>query len=91
MLVKQVVMLDEPIIASYKLYTRLRSETTITDAPSFNGFSVSDLDVNNNAAQLKNIMDACTMYIRFGKCNYILCNPEISHLIPSLQITKSLL
>lgn len=38
----------EPIIASYKLYTRLRSESTITDAPSFNGFSVSDLDVNNN-------------------------------------------
>ncbi|MEO8412023.1 MAG: BatD family protein [Ginsengibacter sp.] len=38
----------EPIVASYKLYTRLRSESTITDAPSFNGFSVSDLDVNNN-------------------------------------------
>jgi hypothetical protein len=37
----------EPIVASYKLYTRLRSESTITDAPSFNGFSVSDLDVNN--------------------------------------------
>jgi BatD DUF11 like domain len=38
----------EPIVASYKLYTRLRSESTITDAPSFNGFSVSDLMVNNN-------------------------------------------
>jgi hypothetical protein len=38
----------EPIIASFKLYTRLRSESTITDAPSFNGFSVSDLDLNNN-------------------------------------------
>lgn len=38
----------EPIVASYKLYTRLRSESTITDAPSFNGFSVSDLDLNNN-------------------------------------------
>ena len=34
----------EPIVASYKLYTRLRSESTITNAPSFNGFSVSDLD-----------------------------------------------
>jgi hypothetical protein len=40
----------EPIEVSYKLYTRLRPETTITDAPSFNGFSVSDLDVNGNAA-----------------------------------------
>ena len=41
----------EPIVASFKLYTRLHSETTITNAPSFNGFSVSDLDVSNNAAQ----------------------------------------
>ncbi len=40
----------EPITASYKLYTRLRSESSITDAPSFNGFSVSDLDVNNNVS-----------------------------------------
>src|SRR5665647_666961 len=38
----------QPIIVSFKLYTRLRSESTITDAPSFNGFSVSDLDVNDN-------------------------------------------
>lgn len=38
----------EPITASYKLYSRLRSESIITDAPSFNGFSVSDLDVNGN-------------------------------------------
>ncbi|MEO8763970.1 MAG: BatD family protein [Ginsengibacter sp.] len=38
----------EPIIASYKLYTRLRSETNITSAPSFNGFSVSELELNNN-------------------------------------------
>jgi len=26
----------QPIIVSFKLYTRLRSESTITDAPSFN-------------------------------------------------------
>jgi BatD DUF11 like domain len=38
----------EPIVASYKLYTRLRSESTITNAPSFNGFSVSEMDLNNN-------------------------------------------
>jgi len=37
----------EPIIAAYKLYTRLRSETTVTNAPSFNGFSLSELDVND--------------------------------------------
>ena len=39
----------EPITASYKLYTRLNSESTITGAPSFNGFSVSDFDVSQNS------------------------------------------
>ncbi|MEO6818307.1 MAG: BatD family protein [Ginsengibacter sp.] len=39
----------EPITASYKLYTRLNSESTITEAPSFNGFSVSDFDVVKNS------------------------------------------
>lgn len=38
----------EPVVASYKLYTRLRSESLITKAPSFNGFSVSDLELNLN-------------------------------------------
>jgi hypothetical protein len=38
----------EPLIASYKLYTRLRSETNVTSAPSFNGFSVSELELNDH-------------------------------------------
>ena len=38
----------EPVIASYKLYTRLRSETNVTSAPSFNGFSVSELELNDH-------------------------------------------
>lgn len=46
---KKTCFVGEPIVATYKLYTRLPSETTVTDAPSFNGFSVSDMDVNNNA------------------------------------------
>lgn len=33
----------EPIIATYKLYTRLKSESSMTKNPSFNGFSVIDL------------------------------------------------
>jgi hypothetical protein len=33
----------EPIIATYKLYTRLKSESNLTKTPSFNGFSVIDL------------------------------------------------
>ena len=43
----------EAITASYKLYTRLRSETSISSAPSFNGFSVSDLDVDGQVATEK--------------------------------------
>lgn len=33
----------EPVIATYKLYTRLKSESRLTQNPSFNGFSVVDL------------------------------------------------
>ena len=43
----------EPIVATYQLFTRLPSETTITDVPSFNGFSVNDLDINSNSTLQK--------------------------------------
>ena len=33
----------EPIVVTYKLFTRLKSESNITKNPSFNGFSVIDL------------------------------------------------
>ncbi|MBA2249928.1 MAG: protein BatD [Chitinophagaceae bacterium] len=33
----------EPIIATYKLYTRLKSESNLIKSPSLNGFSVSEL------------------------------------------------
>ncbi len=46
---KNSCYVGEPIVATYELYTRLPSETTITDAPSFNGFSVNDLDINSNS------------------------------------------
>ena len=35
--------IGEPVVATYKLYTRLKSESKMTKAPSFNGFSVIDL------------------------------------------------
>ncbi|MEJ7610412.1 MAG: BatD family protein [Ferruginibacter sp.] len=35
--------IGEPILASYKLYTRLRSESNLSKNPSFNGFSVVDM------------------------------------------------
>ena len=33
----------EPLVANYKLYTRLRSESNLSKNPSFNGFSVVDM------------------------------------------------
>jgi BatD DUF11 like domain len=33
----------EPILASYKLFTRLQSESNVSKNPSFNGFSVVDM------------------------------------------------
>lgn len=38
----------EPIVATYKLYTRLPSESNMTKNPSFNGFSVIDLQQPGN-------------------------------------------
>jgi large-conductance mechanosensitive channel len=40
---KNSCYVGEPILATYKLYTRLRSESNITKNPSFNGFSVVDM------------------------------------------------
>src|SRR5690242_5410819 len=44
---KKACYVGEPVVATYQLFTRLPSETTITDVPSFNGFSVNDLDVTS--------------------------------------------
>ncbi len=38
----------EPVVATYKLYTRLKSESGMTKTPNFNGFSVIDLPDPNN-------------------------------------------
>ncbi len=47
----------EPILAAYKLFTRLKSESKLTKNPSFNGFSVIDLqrpDVTDYAREKLN-------------------------------------
>jgi hypothetical protein len=38
----------EPVIATYKLFTRLKSESNVLKTPSFNGFSVSELEMPDN-------------------------------------------
>ncbi|MGL6268012.1 MAG: BatD family protein, partial [Chitinophagaceae bacterium] len=40
---KTSVFVGEPIVATYKLYTRLNSESKVTRRPSFSGFSVFDM------------------------------------------------
>lgn len=40
---KTSAFIGEPIVATYKLYTRLRSESRVSKRPSMNGFSVYDM------------------------------------------------
>jgi hypothetical protein len=40
---KKDCFLGEPIVATYKLYARLRSDSRVTHHPSLNGFSVYDM------------------------------------------------
>ncbi len=40
---KKSTYVGQPVVATYKLYTRLKSESNMTKNPSFNGFSVLDL------------------------------------------------
>ena len=45
---KRSVYVGEPVVATYKLYTRLKSESNMVRNPSFNGFSVLDLQQPND-------------------------------------------
>ena len=40
---KRSVFVGEPVVATYKLYTRLNSESKVVRRPSFSGFSVFDM------------------------------------------------
>jgi len=40
---KSTCFVGEPLVVTYKLYTRLKSESNIIKSPSFSGFSVIDL------------------------------------------------
>lgn len=40
---KKVCYVNEPVVATYKLYSRLRSESRVVKRPSYNGFSVYDM------------------------------------------------
>jgi hypothetical protein len=42
----------EPLLATYKLYSRLRSESSLSKNPSFNGFSVVEMMQQNDPASV---------------------------------------
>lgn len=53
---KNTCYVGEPIVATYKLYSRLRSESKVAKYPSLNGFSVYDMvDPNNDAASVETV------------------------------------
>ena len=54
---KQTCFVGEPVIATFKLYTRLESESKIIKRPSFNGFSVADLAEPENGMFQKELVN----------------------------------
>lgn len=54
---KTTVYEGEPVLATYKLYTRLKSESSLGKNPSFNGFSVVDLLQPDNNPYSKEMLN----------------------------------
>ena len=52
---KHSCFVNEPIVATYKLYSRLRSESRVVKRPSYNGFSVYDM-VEPDATDRKSVV-----------------------------------
>jgi len=53
---KTTCYVGEPIVATYKLYSRLSSESKVTKRPSLNGFSVYDMvDPNTDAPSVEKL------------------------------------
>lgn len=53
---KTTCYLGEPVVVTYKLYSRLRSESRVTRRPSLNGFSVYDMtDPNRDMASVETL------------------------------------
>jgi hypothetical protein len=53
---KTTCYVGEPIVATYKLYSRLNSESRVTRRPSLNGFSVYDMiDPGSDAASVEKL------------------------------------
>ncbi len=51
---KNSCYVGEPLLATYKLYTRLKSESNLSKTPSFNGFSVIEMTQPNDQMGFSN-------------------------------------
>lgn len=61
---RKTCYVGEPVAATYKLYTRLKSESNMVKNPSFNGFSVIDLQqVDNTNYQVEKKTGGNIMYV----------------------------
>lgn len=47
----------EPVVATYKLYTRLKSESNVVKNPSFSGFSVIDMQQPHNISSTREMLN----------------------------------
>jgi hypothetical protein len=54
---KTTCFVGEPVTVTYKLYTRLNSESNISKNPSFNGFSVIDLKRSDNGEYVRETLN----------------------------------
>lgn len=54
---KKTCYVGEPIVATYKLYTRLKNSSRLVKNPSFNGFSVVDMQRPDNNFYSKESLD----------------------------------
>lgn len=73
---KRSVYVGEPLVATYKLYTRLNSESKVVRRPSFTGFSVFDMEEpESDLPAPKNLMARNTMCICSAWCSSTPCRP----------------
>ncbi len=93
---KSSCYVGEPVIATYKLYSRLKSESKLTQNPSFNGFSVIDMqqpDVTGYAREKLNGREYNVYIIRKAQLYPLqsgVINLEAAELENNVQFVKEI-
>ena len=93
---KSSCYVGEPIVATYKLYSRLKSESKLTQNPSFNGFSVIDMqqaDVTGYTREKLNGREYNVYIIRKAQLYPLqsgVINLEVAELENNVQFVKEI-